>query len=218
MSSLDSDSETVDCTENTKPIRPMASLFVETAPINSNETSTPHDQDIENVRLSPNHGSHDYRQGDNEEDDVDADTKDDDDDDDGDDSDTDYNPNAEDVQGPEKKTPQRRERIRGVILQCGKLIKRQMQGARGEEYTNTRGTSTSARHVGQSCTCRQRCFEKVIENARMEIFANFCSLANIDTQDAYFHGLITKQEVMRRRPKEGAPTQKTHESASNYTV
>ena len=49
--------------------------------------------------------------------------------------------------------------------------------------------------------CPLKCFTKINENDRNNIFAKFYSLKTKDEQDIYLQGLIEKRSVGRRRKK-----------------
>lgn len=73
----------------------------------------------------------------------------------------------------------------------------------GKEYINTRGDVVGGRTMGEDCRCRRKCFVNVSEETRLQLFEGYYSLKTHDEQNAYLFGLIRKQDVARKKNKEG---------------
>ena len=68
-------------------------------------------------------------------------------------------------------------------------------------YVNTKQQVVAVKTVGQPCTCKRKCFEKVGENEVKDIFEGFLQLSDKDKQDAYLFSLISCSPIQRQRPR-----------------
>ncbi|GFO24751.1 hypothetical protein PoB_005125600 [Plakobranchus ocellatus] len=57
--------------------------------------------------------------------------------------------------------------------------------AAGEPYINKSGKHVPGRSIGNSCSCKKRCFEQVGEENIQKTFSQFYQLPSKDLQDAY---------------------------------
>ena len=89
--------------------------------------------------------------------------------------------------------------------------------AKGEQYQSpSTGKVVHARKVGVACKCKRACFNLFTASERSSVFDSFYKLGNKELQDAHLFGLITSQEVKRRRPRQGTGTRRqTH---YNYSL
>lgn len=61
-----------------------------------------------------------------------------------------------------------------------------------------RGAEVPARNLGSACTCKNRCFEKIPDEDKTEIFTKFWNQGNYDIQNAYLQGSVRKLKIKRK--------------------
>lgn len=73
---------------------------------------------------------------------------------------------------------------------------------RGEEYMSaTTNRLVAARHIGNPCTCKAKCFTVVTQQGVQSIFSAFWGLGNFDVQNTYLQKQVTHMEVRRKKTK-----------------
>lgn len=78
---------------------------------------------------------------------------------------------------------------------------RKMKRVHGEEYFNTNNQTVSKKSMGDSCNCKNKCFEKVNMNVRSKIFEAFYNLDSKELQDSYLACRIQSSNIARKRPR-----------------
>lgn len=66
------------------------------------------------------------------------------------------------------------------------------------------------------CRCRRKCFEKVPENDRLDIFTRLHDMKTKDEQDIFIQGLINVHTIQRRRPRKESA--RSNSAAFKYNV
>ncbi|KAI4454181.1 dna-directed rna polymerases i ii and iii subunit rpabc2 [Holotrichia oblita] len=91
---------------------------------------------------------------------------------------------------------------------------------KGEEHVNHVGKLVNKRKTGEDCRCKRfKCFSKISTNDRIMLLQNFNSMSSKNDQDSHLCGLISIQNISRRRPKAGNHNPlKTHAAAFNYKI
>lgn len=74
--------------------------------------------------------------------------------------------------------------------------------ALGLEYISRSGKVIEKRKPGRPCTCKTKCFSKIIED-RTTLFDIFNNIADKEKQDTYLCGLFQIKDVTRKRPRSG---------------
>ena len=88
----------------------------------------------------------------------------------------------------------------------------------GEEYVSTANTVVPARAVGEPCSCRRKCFDKVGISLIQKIYDGFSKLADKDKQDAYLFSLISATPVARHRPRSNSSRNHCRSKSYYYRV
>lgn len=70
----------------------------------------------------------------------------------------------------------------------------------GKEYVTYRGKGGKVQgsQIGRECQCPKKCFEKVDNNTKNNVFKSFWDIGNFNAQNSYLHGLIKIVHVKRR--------------------
>ncbi|KAI4464122.1 hypothetical protein MML48_4g00007777 [Holotrichia oblita] len=91
---------------------------------------------------------------------------------------------------------------------------------KGEEHVNHVGKLVNKRKTGEDRRCKRfKCFSKISTNDRIMLLQNFNSMSSKNDQDSHLCGLISIQNISRRRPKAGNHNPlKTHAAAFNYKI
>ena len=76
--------------------------------------------------------------------------------------------------------------------------------AKGENYVSWSGKLVAAKETGADCKCRNKCFNKINEDAREQLLSDFLSIANKDLQDHHLFNMIHRSTVKRRRERTGS--------------
>ncbi|MEM6612842.1 MAG: hypothetical protein AAF652_11440, partial [Cyanobacteria bacterium P01_C01_bin.72] len=74
---------------------------------------------------------------------------------------------------------------------------------KGEEHDTKSGNKIPSKTVGEPCTCKKKCFDRVGLPQINQIFSEFYHLADKNLQDAHLFGGIKRMDVTRRRAKTG---------------
>ena len=82
--------------------------------------------------------------------------------------------------------------------------------ARGEEHTTTTGKAVAARNTGDRCSCRRACLLKFTDVEKAQILSSFNTIGEKTLQDSHPFGLITPQNIKRRRPQTEGAKQRQH--------
>lgn len=91
------------------------------------------------------------------------------------------------------------------------------QKAKGEEYMNWANKKMLKRAIGPNCgKCKMKCFTKITDMDKQNIFKQFYDIGNKSRQDIYLGGLITVLNIQRKRPTTGERRAKT--SSFQYKV
>lgn len=88
--------------------------------------------------------------------------------------------------------------------------------AKGEEYKNWANKKILKRAIGPNCECRMKCFTKITDMDKQNIFKQFYDIGNKNRQDIYLGGLMTVLNIQRKRPTTGEGRAKT--SSFQYKV
>jgi hypothetical protein len=74
----------------------------------------------------------------------------------------------------------------------------------GEQYSNIKG-KTVEKKVFENipCNCRMKCYEKINEGIRKELFKSFYRTASFSTQNAFLLGLCHQSKPSTHRPRKG---------------
>ncbi|KAK9675102.1 hypothetical protein QE152_g40637 [Popillia japonica] len=82
-------------------------------------------------------------------------------------------------------------RKRGVV-NPSKYQRNRIKSSRsqGKEYVNYKGHVVHAKAIGNSCNCPLKCFQKVNEENRNNVFKTFYGIATKNEQDIYLQDLL----------------------------
>lgn len=86
---------------------------------------------------------------------------------------------------------------------------RKVLNASGEEYLNTVKKVVPKRVIGRDCACQRRCFLNVPQQLRESILETFNKLADRAKQDLYLGGLISSNQIARKRQRTAERTGKS---------
>ncbi|KAJ8972193.1 hypothetical protein NQ314_000291 [Rhamnusium bicolor] len=80
----------------------------------------------------------------------------------------------------------------------------------GQEYTNSKGKKVSSRKMKPVCSakCRLKCFSKITENKRQEMFDYYWQIGSIDSQRTFINSCMSEITPMYRNTKPGSTRSK----------
>lgn len=87
---------------------------------------------------------------------------------------------------------------------------RKMKRNHGEEYVSVSKKLVPAKQfTSPDCKCKNKCLEKVPEDARKRTFEKFWKIGNFSTQNAFLCGAVKQYVPEVRRPRNGTRSAKT---------
>lgn len=79
--------------------------------------------------------------------------------------------------------------------------------ASGQAYTSKKGKEVSARQMKDACKCRMKCFEKISEDERQNIFRTYWNKEkSVDTKRQYIRSCIEVKDTQRNRSRDSVRT------------
>ncbi|KAJ4430330.1 hypothetical protein ANN_22543 [Periplaneta americana] len=76
---------------------------------------------------------------------------------------------------------------------------------KGLEHINYASKVVAKKKIGNDCKCKLKCFGRLLEGDREEIFINFYAKETKDEQDSYLQALVEVVQVKRRRQQGDEP-------------
>lgn len=79
---------------------------------------------------------------------------------------------------------------------------RKQKHSKGEAYTNKKGKEIPAKNLKQPCTCKMKCFEKLSEENRQQIFKSYwCEQSTSHVKRQFIISSVHRQPIERDRKK-----------------
>lgn len=98
----------------------------------------------------------------------------------------------------------------------------QNRGKKRQKYGRMREVmkkiKLQSHEFGESCSCKQKCFEKLPLEAKMSVLRNFNTLKSNDEQNSYLCGLISVLPVRRRRPRKAEEEANLRTAVFSYRI
>jgi hypothetical protein len=110
-------------------------------------------------------------------------------------------------QPPHSITPRGRKRSRNEDTWKINIKKSSRNSAK--PYVTTKGKTVSGKtFTNKPCNCRRKCFERIDENERKQLFLAFWDLKEYSLQNLFIHGSVKSFDIKRKRIRDGSGSSK----------
>lgn len=118
------------------------------------------------------------------------------------------------VKNKSMSTQKGKKRINNTSEWACNVQKRKFSG--GEEYISKKGKVVSARIMKPPCSCRMKCFEKLLESNRQDIFKSYWSQdKGLDTKRQFIFSCVEMYPTSRSRKRDNG-SNKSKQNTLNY--